>query len=106
MYRRTKKAQEARARQLEAMRAGRERARLAREPEPRAAELPELRMRLTVERFDFGRDVHVFELHKTRRVDVYRITVDGKPWKCGGLTAALEGVRKACPRVLSPRAVG
>ena len=105
MYRRTRKAQEARTRQLEAMRAGRERARLAREPEPRAADLPDLRMRLTVERFDFGQEAHVFELHKTRRVDVYRITVDGKEWKRGGLTAALEGVRKACPRVLSARAL-
>jgi hypothetical protein len=105
MYRRTRKAQESRARQLAAMRAGRERARLAREPEPRAADLPDLRMRITVERFDFGHETHVFELRKTRRVDVYRITVDGKDWKCGGLTAALEGVRKACPRVMSPRAL-
>jgi hypothetical protein len=105
MYRRTKKAQEARARQLAAMKAGRERARLAREPEPRAAELPELRMRITVERFDFGHESHSFELRKTRRVDVYRISVDGKDWKRGGLTAALEGIRKACPRVMSPRSI-
>ena len=105
MYRRTKKAQESRARQLAAMRAGRERARLAREPEPRAAELPELRMRITVERFDFGHESHSFELRKTRRVDVYRISVDGKDWKRGGLTAALEGIRKACPRVMSPRSI-
>lgn len=61
-------------------------------------------MRITVEKLDFGHQVHVFELRKTRRVDVYDIRVDGQPWKRGGLTAALEGLRKACPRVLSPRA--
>lgn len=38
------------------------------------------------------------------KLDVYDIRVDGQPWKRGGLTAALEGLRKACPRVLSPRA--
>jgi len=38
-------------------------------------------------------------------VDVYQILVDGKPWKRGGLTAALEGLRKACPRVASSRAL-
>lgn len=65
--------------------------------------LPDLRMRITVERFDCGREAHVFELHRTRRVDVYRITVDGQEWKRGGLAAALEGLRKACPRLLSAR---
>jgi hypothetical protein len=62
-------------------------------------------MRITVERFDFGHETHAFELRKTRRVDVYRISVDGKDWKRGGLTAALEGIRKACPRVMSPRSI-
>lgn len=62
-------------------------------------------MRITVERMDFGHAVHVFELRRTSRVDVYEITVDGQPWKRGGLTAALEGLRKACPRVASARSL-
>lgn len=67
-------------------------------------ELPDLRMRITVERIDVG-GVHVFEMHKTRRVDLYRVTVDGKPWKTCGLSKVLEGLRKATPRVLSQRAL-
>lgn len=105
MYRRTKKANAARSEQLAAMRAAKERKRLEREPPAYPEELPDLRMRITVERLDFTPTVHVFELRKTRRVDVYDIHVDGQPWKRGGLTAALEGLRKACPRVLSARAL-
>lgn len=104
MYRRTKKVHEARQRQLEAMRRGKDRARMARPSPDYPAELPDLRMRITVERFDFGDERHVFELRKTNRVDTYRISVDGQPWKRAGLTVALEGIRKACPRALSPRA--
>jgi hypothetical protein len=104
-YRRTRKAAAARAERLAAMRAAKEAKRLNSEPPAYPAPLPEVRMRITVERLDFGRDVHVFELHKTNRVDVYAITVDGQPWKRGGLTAALEGLRKACPRVASERAL-
>jgi hypothetical protein len=87
------------------MRAAKEAKRLNREPPAYPAELPEVRMRITVERMDFGHETHVFELRRTRRVDVYAINVDGKPWKRGGLTAALEGLRKACPRVASARAL-
>jgi hypothetical protein len=105
MYRRTRKAQEARDRQLAAMQAERERARLGRPQEPAPAELPDLRMRITVEILDFEPTKQVLEFHKTERVDVYRITVNGKHWKKCGLTVALEGIRKARPRVLSPRAI-
>lgn len=87
------------------MRAAKERKRLEREPPAYPADLPEVRMRITVERMDFGHQSHVFELRRTNRVDVYDIRVDGKPWKRGGLTAALEGLRKACPRVASARAL-
>lgn len=104
MYRRTKKAAEARARRIRAMLAGKERARLEQPAPDYPAELPELRMRITVERLDFGREVHVVELRRTRRVDVYAVTTDGKAWKRAGLSAVLEGVRKACPRVASARA--
>lgn len=105
MYRRTKKAAAARTAQLAAMRASKERKRMEREPPAYPAELPDLRMRITVERMDFGHQAHVFELRKTRRVDVYDIHVNGQPWKRGGLTAALEGLRKACPRVASAKAL-
>ena len=105
MYRRTKKATEARERRIRAMLAGKEQARLECPAPDYPADLPELRMRITVERMDFGRETHVVELHRTRRVDVYAVTIDGRPWKRAGLSAALEGIRKACPRVASPRAV-
>ena len=85
------------------MRAAKEAKRLSSDPPAYPAELPEVRMRITVERMDFGHEAHVFELRRTNRVDVYEITVDGQPWKRGGLTAALEGLRKACPRVASER---
>lgn len=100
-YRRTKKYD---AERLRAMREGKARARLNRPEQERAPELPEMRMRITVERFDFGAERHVIELHRTRRIDVYAVTIDGKPWRNAGLSAVLEGVRKACPRALSPRA--
>ncbi len=102
-YRRTKKYS---AQRMAAMQAGRERARLAKPAPEYLPALPDLRMRITVERFDFGHEVHVFELARTSRVDVYAVTVDGQPWARCGLSGVLEGLRKACPRVLGPRAVG
>lgn len=70
------------------------------------AELPQVRMRITVERFDMATpERHEFELRRTNRVDVYAVLVDGKPWKQAGLTAVLEGLRKACPRVMSTRRI-
>lgn len=77
------------------------------EREPREAiELPALRMRITVERFDLAEPSrHVFELRTTPRVDTYAVTVDGQPWARCGLSRVLEGLRKACPRMMSPRAI-
>lgn len=69
------------------------------------ATLPEVRMRITVERMDFGRETHVFELRRTNRCDVFAVLVDGVPWKRAGLSAVLEGLRKACPRVMSARRI-
>jgi len=105
MYRKpNKRQQEAQARKLEAMRRGRDRARMAREPEGRAPELPNLRREVIVIDYDSGEPVtHTLHLFKTRRVDTYRIEADGKPWKCSGWSAALVGLRKAYPRVPSPR---
>ena len=71
------------------------------------APLPELRMRITIERFDSGTpEVHVFALKRSRRVDQYRVEVDGQPWRVAGLSSVLEGLRKATPRRLSDRAAG
>jgi hypothetical protein len=105
MYRRTRKAAAARAERLAKMREAKEAKRLNSDPPAYPAPLPEVRMRITVERMDFGHEAHVFELRRTNRVDVYEIRVDGQPWKRGGLTAALEGLRKACPRVASARSL-
>ena len=101
MYRRTKKYSAAR---LAAMQAGRARARMEREAPDYPQPLPDLRMRITVERFDFGLESHTFELLRSRRVDQFRVLVDGKPWAVAGLARVLEGIRKASPRVLSSRA--
>jgi len=96
MYRRTSKYQAQR-------RLGPIGGRTPRDPEDEPKPLPELRMRITVERFDFHDERHVFELKRTRRVDVFDVLVDGQPWKRCGLSRVLEGLRKASPRVMSPR---
>lgn len=101
-YRRTKRYS---AERLRAMREGKDRARMARPAQERAPELPDLRMRITVERFDVGDDSrHVFELRRSRRIDQYRVYIDGQPWRVVGLSGVLEGLRKATPRLLSERA--
>lgn len=101
-YRRTKKYS---AERLRAMKAGKDRARMARPAPDYPEPLPDLRMRITVERFDGGAaEVHVFALKRSRRVDQYRVEVDGQPWRVAGLSVVLEGLRKATPRRLSDRA--
>ena len=100
-YRRTAKYSAAR---LEAMRLGRERARFARPAPDYPPELPELRMRITIERFDAGPESrHVFELRRCRRIDQYAVLIDGRPWRVCGLSEVLAGLRKATPRMLSAR---
>ena len=105
MYRKpNKRQQEAQARKLEAMRRGKERARMSRPLEGRGPDLPMLRRVVTVTDYDGPEPVtHTLAMHRTRRIDTYRIEADGKPWKCGGWSAALVGLRKAYPRVPSPR---
>lgn len=100
-YRRSRKYS---AERLKRMQVVRDRTRMA-EPAPDYPQpLPDLRMRITVERFDFGTEAHTFELRRTRRCDQYAVVVDGKPWKVVGLSGVLEGLRKAMPRALSERA--
>lgn len=105
MYRRTAKYEKLRAERQAKARATRDRNRMERPAPDYAHALPELRMRITFERFDFGEQRHVFELRRTRRCDQFAVTVDGKPWKVAGLSAVLEGLRKATPRVMSERAL-
>lgn len=76
---------------------------MARATEPRAPGLPQHRRTLIVIDHDFGAREHRFELFRTRRVDVYRVEVDGKPWRCCGWSGVLEGLRKALPRVRGER---
>lgn len=103
MYRRTSKYSAARQ---EAIQRGSAQSRMDQPAPDYPAELPQVRMRITVERFDLAEpERHEFELHRTNRVDVYAVLVDGKPWKHAGLTAVLEGLRKACPRVMSARRI-
>lgn len=98
-YRITKKAAAQRQR-LIAMRVGRERARLAAPAPDYLVQLPELRRRIVIEDFDFGHKVHVLELHRTNRVDCYRVVADGTEWKRRvGWSNILAGLRKSMPRV-------
>jgi hypothetical protein len=77
---------------------------MAREPRGRMPDLPLLRREVIVIDYDTGHPVtHTLHLYRTARVDTYRIEADGKPWKRGGWTAALAGLRKAYPRLPSPR---
>ena len=77
---------------------------MAREPEGRAPDLPLLRREVIVIDYDSGEPVtHTLELKRTNRVDTYALFADGKLWKRGGWSAALDGLRKAYPRVPSPR---
>lgn len=62
-------------------------------------ELPALRRRLTVEDFVSG-ERHVLELWETNRIDQFRVTVDGRPWKERiGMSGILAGVRKGLGRL-------
>ncbi len=100
-YRRTKKYD---AERLKRVRATRDRNRMDGPAPDYPPQLPDLRMRITVERFDCGEERHVFELRRTRRCDQYAVLVDGTLWKVSGLSGVLAGLRKSLPRVLSDRA--
>lgn len=104
MYRRTKSAIERQRRKLAAMRHGRERAALACEPQGRIPDLPELRRVVIVTDHDSGQPVtHRFELLRSRRVDSYRVMIDGQPWRCCGWSAVCEALRRSHQRLPSPR---
>lgn len=98
MYRRTKK--------YTLIRTRKPRAELAAEDQrPAAWRPPELRRRITIEDFDGSASTtHVIELHRTTRIDSYLAIVDGRAWKSRiGWSRVLDGLRKALPRLASPR---
>jgi hypothetical protein len=105
MYRPLSKRQkDAQARKLEAMQRGKDRARMERPAPGRMPELPELRRVVTVTDYDSGQPMtKELRLFRTKRVDVFRVEAGGMLWKCCGWSVALEGLRKAYPRVPSPR---
>ena len=101
-YRLTKKATQQHQR-LVAMRAGRERARIAGPAPDYPHALPDLRRRIVIESFDFGHEIHVLEFFRTNRIDCFRVVVDGQEWKRRiGFSKALAGLRKSMPRVCAP----
>jgi len=64
----------------------------------RKPELPNLVRRITLEDFVTGKK-HVFDLNRCRRIDQYRVEVDGRLWRDqAGLSAILSGLRKAWGR--------
>ena len=98
-YRNTRKY-ENQCLQLARARAAKERKRFE-NAEPRPAPLPQKRITIDITRHDCADERHVFELHSTNRIDVYRVEVDGRMWKRCGLTQVLEGIRKATPRIIA-----
>ena len=65
-------------------------------------QLPDLRKTIVITNFDFGEEVHMFELMKTGRIDQYRVLVDSIEWKNKiGLSGILAGIRKSMPAVRS-----
>ena len=98
------KRQAAQDRRLAALRRGRDRANASKPARGYPPALPDLRREVRVIDYDTGQPVtHTLHLRRTRRVDTYRVEADGQPWKCCGWSAALAGLRKAYPRVPSPR---
>lgn|SRR5512137_2031943 len=96
MYRATKRARE----QLQAMNRSRDRTRMDGPAPDYPVALPNLRRRIWIIDYDFGRRVHRLDFYKTSRIDTYRVDVDGKPWKDRiGWSKALAGLRKSMPRV-------
>lgn len=95
-YRVTKRS----ATQLAAQRAAKDRARMDRPAPDYPPILPDLRRRIVIEDWDFWHRVHVLELHRTSRIDCYRVVADGRPWKRrAGWSRILAGLRKALPRL-------
>ena len=76
-YRKTKRSRE----QLARMQEGKARARMERALPDYPHALPDLRRRIIITDFDFGECIHTLDLYRTRRIDCFRVVVDGQPWK-------------------------
>lgn len=62
--------------------------------------LPNLRRRIVVEDFDFGKVQHEINLYKTNRIDCYRIEIDGVVVaERIGWSRILEKIRKGFLRI-------
>lgn len=95
-YRKTSKYSQ----QLAIMRAAKEAKQLAGPAPEYPPALPDLRREIIIIDHDFGRREHRLALYRTRRVDCYRVEVDGRPWAARmGWSRILAGLRKAMPRV-------
>src|SRR3546814_18596983 len=83
------------------MRRGRETARMSRPMPERPPDRHALRMEIIVRRYDCGESIaHTFAFHDRARVDLYRITCDGEPWRDGiGLSRAIALIRTAMQRL-------
>lgn len=85
---------------LARMKAGKDAARMERPAPDYPRQMPELRRRIVITDFDFGERIHTLDLYRTNRIDMYRVHVDGQPWKARmGWSRILAGLRKSLPRV-------
>jgi hypothetical protein len=88
------------SRKLRAMREAKAKKRIEGPAPDYPIELPELRRRVIIIDYDFGKVVHRVDLYKSNRVDCYRAVVDGKQWKERvGWSKVLEAVRRGFIRV-------
>ncbi len=98
MYRKRNKY----SKKLKAMREAKEQKRLEAPAPDYPPGFPDLRRRIIIIDYDFGKVVHRIDLYKTNRVDCYRAVADGKPWKERvGWSRILEGIRKSFIRVVA-----
>ena len=99
------KRQAAHERRIQALKRGRDRANASKEPRGRPPDLPELRRKVEITDYDTGQPVvHTITLFRTDRVDCYRASADGKPWKDRiGWSKVLELTRKAYQRLPGKR---
>jgi hypothetical protein len=82
------------------MRAGKERKRLESSTPDYPIELPELRRKIIIIDYDFGKKINVLSLYKSNRIDCFDVHVNGMLWKKRiGFSRILQGIRKALPRV-------
>lgn len=86
--------------QLAAMRAAKAARRMAAAAPDYPSDLPALRREILIIDHDFGRREHRILMYRTRRIDCYRVEVDGRAWAASmGWSRILAGLRKALPRV-------